>query len=234
MEDVTIILQGPINTGQLRKWIENYKEWNIIISTWGNQQLELITFPPKWIVLIFPISERTIDIGNLEYQILSTVRGFPYVQTQFLIKGRCDEYFSNLHRFVRELKYKKDQIICSDIFYRGLESDTFFHISDHLIGGTTPNVKAMFENTYNQIKDGWKIDSSIIVTGIPESYLGFGFVSYKEDIDKNSHQEFFTHEKSHPLFEKWFDSYDINKLFPYVISCRKIEYSSRYNCLANF
>lgn len=238
MDDVTIILQGYLDSHQIQKWIHNYSNWNVIISTWCNRQgespeINISKLPPKWSFLMVPLPKKTVDIGNLQYQIQSTQNAFQHVNTEYIIKARGDEYYSNLHRFVREMKYKKDQIICSDIFYRGYQGN-YFHISDHLIGGTSENIKIMFENSWEQIKDGWKMTPDFAGSGNPETYLGFGFVSHKENITKEQHQSYLSKEMSEPLFEKWFDSYDLEKIAPYVVKAQGKQFSKKYECQYNF
>lgn len=238
MDDVTIILQGRINSECLKRWVDTYFDWNVIVSSWtrvdGNDnQIGISTIPKKWSLLISQQPQKTIDISSLQYQIQSTTNAFPYVKSEYLIKARGDEFYSNLHRFVREMKYKKEQIICSDIYYRGFQGN-HFHISDHLIGGTTENVKGMFENTFEQISDGWKMASHFTGSGNPETYLGFGFVSFKEKILKEDHEHYLYREISEPLFEKWFDSYDLQKLSPYLVSCQGNSFNEKYNCNYNF
>jgi len=238
MDDVTIILQGRINPACLERWITTYFDWNVVVSTWTkvdghNNKINISSIPSKWSVLSLPQPQKTIDIGTLQFQIQSTTNAFPHVNSEYLIKVRGDEFYSNLHRFVREMKYKKEQIICSDIYYRGFQK-SYFHISDHLIGGTTNNVKAMFENTFKQISDGWKMTSNFDGSSNPETYLGFGFVSYKEKILKENHEHYLSQEISEPLFEKWFDNYDLQKLSPYLVSCQRNSFDVKYNCTPNF
>ena len=238
MDDVTIILQGRINPACLKRWVDTYFDWNVVVSTWTkvdghDNQINISSIPKKWSFLILPQPQKTIDISSLQFQIQSTTNAFPYVNTEYLIKVRGDEFYSNLHRFVREMKYKKEQIICSDIYYRGYQGN-YFHISDHLIGGTTNNVKAMFEKTFEQISDGWKMTSNFVGNSNPETYLGFGFVSYKEKILKEDHEHYLSRGISEPLFEKWFDNYDLQKLSPYLVSCQGNSFDVKYNCNANF
>lgn len=233
MEDVTIIIQGKIDSELLERWVLEYEEWNVIVSTWSTENLGGVRIPKNWILLQFPLTPQFIDIMTLQWQLQSTMNAFQYVKTPFLIKARGDEFYSNLYRFVKEIKIKSQQIICSDIFYRGLEHNPF-HISDHLIGGTSENIKIMFENTWEQIKDGWKMTSDFDGSENPETYLGFGFVSHMENITKEQHKSYLSEEMSEPLFEKWFDSFSVDKLSPFVVRYGAERYESKAKCGYNF
>jgi hypothetical protein len=233
MEDVTIIIQGKIDSSVLERWVLEYGDWNVIVSTWSTENLGKVHIPKNWTLLQFPMTPQFIDIMTLQWQLQSTMNAFQYVKTPFLIKARGDEFYSNLHRFVQEVKIKSQQIICSDIFYRGLENIPF-HISDHLIGGTTENIKLMFERTYDLTKDGWKMSEKIAGRDNSETYLGFAFVASKEDIIIDSHQNYMTMETSIALFEKWFDSFSVDKLSPFVVRYGAERFESKGKCGYNF
>lgn len=233
MEDVTIIIQGKIDSGLLERWVLEYEQWNVIVSTWSTENLGEVRIPKNWTLLQFPLTPQFIDIMTLQWQLQSTMNAFQYVKTPFLIKVRGDEFYSNLYRFVKEIKIKSQQIICSDIFYRGLEHNPF-HISDHLIGGTTENVTLMFEKTYDLVKDGWKMNEGIIGRDNSETYLGFSFVANKEEIIIDSHQNYTSMKTSIPLFEKWFDSFSVDKLSPFVVRYGAERYESKAKCGYNF
>lgn len=233
MKDITIIIQGKIDIPQLNRWILEYPNWNIIISTWSTQNLTDIKIPEKWSLLQFPLPENTVDIATLQWQLESTINAFQYVKTPYLVKARGDEFYSNLYRFAKEIIIKNTQIICSDIFYRGLEKN-YFHISDHLMGGTSENIMALFKNTHKQVIDGWKIDDQFPQKHNPEPYLGFGFISYMEKIDKHEHKHFFNQEKSYPLVEKYFDSFPVEKLAPFHVRYGPKSFTSKYDCTSNF
>jgi hypothetical protein len=98
-EDVTILIQGRINVKHIDKWVHKYKDWNVIISTWNEYDLNVIKIPPKWTVLMFPKpNKRFFNVGNLDLQILSTLNGLRYVETPYTIKARGDEFFSKIGR----------------------------------------------------------------------------------------------------------------------------------------
>ena len=41
INDLTILIQGRCEIEQIKRWIENYKDINIILSTWDDVNLNL-------------------------------------------------------------------------------------------------------------------------------------------------------------------------------------------------
>jgi hypothetical protein len=232
IEEVTIVIQGRVNVQHIGRWVQKYKDWNVIISTWNEYDLNITQIPEKWTILQFPKpKKRFFNVTNLDLQILSTLNGLRYVETPYTIKARGDEYFSNLHSFLNEMEYKKDKVICSDVFFRGLQKGSFFHISDHLIGSSTENIKIMFQNTWDLLIDGWLMPVNTVG---PENYLGYGFIKSKEKLDINQIELHLTDEFSQPLFEKWFDYIPMSKLAPYVVVYHGKDHDSQYPCHYHF
>tara|TARA_R110002012_G_scaffold298921_1_gene497625 strand:- start:65 stop:868 length:804 start_codon:yes stop_codon:yes gene_type:complete len=145
MENVTIILQGIISQHTLNFYIEHYPTANVIISTWVNVKLNIQNIPSTYNVIL---SKLPKDKGpqNMHYQILSTLNGLRFTKTDHVIKIRGDEYYSNIEYIVNEIGNNPKKIYCSPVFFRHW-SHSKFHISDHIIAGTTDNLKLMFEKT---------------------------------------------------------------------------------------
>jgi hypothetical protein len=234
MEDVTILIQGRINPEFIKMWINEYESWNVILSTWNYENVDGLEFPKNWIVLLMPKPERYGDVGNLDLQLTSTLNGLYYVKTKYVIKVRGDEFFYNLYRFVREIKLKSEQIIFGDIFYRALEKDTHYHISDHIIGGSLDNVKDMFENTQILLSNNFKFPRNFPITHIPEPYLGFGFIQFKEKIPISNIEIYLDDKISMPLCEKWYDTFAIEKFGSFFVRRGVETHSSRCKCDKNF
>lgn len=234
MEDVTIVIQGRLKSEHIHKWIKEYADWNVIVSTWNDANIDGLEFPPSWKVLLMPKPQRYGEIGNLDYQVTSTLNGLQYVKTTYCIKARGDEFFLNLHKFVKEIKLKPQQIICGDIFYRAEYPDTHYHISDHLLGSTTYNIRDMFSNTEKLLKQGFRIPKEYAVTHSPESHLGFSFVQLRENIDLKNIEEYLNDKVSIPLSEKWFDVFNIERFQNFTVSMRGEFHSGRCSCPYHF
>jgi len=145
MKNVTIILQGIILQDTLDFYIKHYPTANVIISTWIGSNLVCKDIPPTYNVIF---SKLPKDRGpqNMHCQILSTLNGLRFTETDYVIKVRGDEYYSNIEYIMDRIVSNPKKIHCSPVFFRHW-SHTPFCISDHIIAGTTNNLKLMFEKT---------------------------------------------------------------------------------------
>ena len=57
INDLTILIQGRCEIEQIKRWIENYIDINIILSTWDDVNLNL-ECPSNWIVIQSPYKDR--------------------------------------------------------------------------------------------------------------------------------------------------------------------------------
>lgn len=174
MNDCTILIQGRINPECLDLWIKNYTNYNVVLSTWEDEDLSTFKIPKNWTVIInqYPLVRFRAD-ANLDYQIISTLKGLNKINTHYVIKVRADEYWSNLDKVYKKMVLNPNKIVSGSMYFRnwGLYK---FHCSDKLIAGTWSNVFSMFESTLHNLEiDLWS-------TTIPESQLGLGFVMAME------------------------------------------------------
>lgn len=234
MEGVTIVIQGRLKGELIHQWISCYQDWNVVLSTWNDENIQGFVFPKNWVVLLMPKPERYGNIHNLDLQVTSTLNGLKYVKTPYTIKVRGDEFYLNLHRFVKEMKLKSEQILCGNIFYRALHPNTFYHISDHFLGGTTENLGDMFTNTFRLLSQGFRFPAELPITHSAEPYLGWAFVQEKERIPLSDIGNYLKDEISHPLCERWFDTFDVEKFTEYTVTRGGNHYSSKCNCDTNF
>jgi hypothetical protein len=205
--DLTILLQGRYELETIKLWIENYSEWNVIISTWVDTNIPF-NLPKNWKLIKSEYPKRYGDYQNVDYQITSTLNGLCEVKTKYVLKARLDEYWSSVGIIYNKMKTDENKVLCSSMFFRPLGLYAY-HISDHILCCTTNNLKIMFNGTYDLlIRD-------IRVTNSPESLLGGGFVFSKENIDalKEYHN---LHLYSDDYLKKWFHIIDVNELKPYI------------------
>jgi hypothetical protein len=84
INDLTIILQGRCEVEPIKLWIENYSEWNVIISTWIDSDLPF-DFPHNWKIIKSEYPERYGNFQNLDYQVTSTLNGLQEVKTKYVV-----------------------------------------------------------------------------------------------------------------------------------------------------
>lgn len=174
MKDCTILLQGRINEEAFNLWIQNYKDYNVVVSIWEDEDLTKYEIPSNWIVVVnqYPLV-RFWRHANLDYQIITTLKGLNKVETNWVIKMRCDEYWSNIEKIYNKMIENPDKIISGSMYFRkwGMYK---FHPSDKILGGTLDNIFLMFESTLHNL------EANVWDTTTPESQLGFGFILAKE------------------------------------------------------
>lgn len=211
MEDVTILIQGKITQETYNFYVEAYPQFPIVISTWSNHQLDLSYFPHNLTLVQSHLPEKSGD-QNMNYQFISTLNGLVNVKTNYVIKVRGDEYFSNIGTIGESIKSNPAKIWSAPIFFRH-PTHFNYHISDHIIGGTLQSIKFMysaakyaFDNELIfHIKDGvkhkfWE----------PEIHLTRSFLmaKYKTDL---------VNENAAELMVENFDILNLDKLKPYKV-----------------
>jgi len=178
-ENITLVLQGLPNDECLNLWIKNYKDWNVIISTWEDVDLSSYKIPKHWEVIKSEIPLfRYYSNVNLDYQLHTTIKGLEKVKTPYVIKARLDEYWSNLDTLESKIQKNKEKIISSSMFFRkkGFAGGKYkFHIGDKILAGTLDNMMLMFESTLHNLQIHFWDNHN------PEGQLGLGYVMAKED-----------------------------------------------------
>lgn len=178
--EYTILLQGVINPKTFNLWIKNYSDYKVVVSIWEDEDLSDYEIPTNWKVVKnkYPLV-RFRKEANLDYQIITTLAGLSEVGSEWVIKMRTDEYYSNLDKVFKKMKDNPEKIVSSSMFFRkyGLYK---FHCSDKLLGGTTENLTIMYESTLHNLQ------MKLWEETIPESQLGLGYIMAKDStIDIN-------------------------------------------------
>ena len=208
LEEVTLLIQGKVQKEQLNLWIKNYSDWNVVVSTWNDFDIEC-ELPNKWKLIKSDYPEKYVDMQNIHLQIASTLNGISNIDTKYVIKVRGDEFFTNLQNVYDKMKQIHPKVLVSSIFFRPLGLYPF-HISDHIICTSKDNLKIMFEKTYEMLKNEARFNNS------PESHFGFSFISAMENW--TSYDVIAYLDVNNEMIKKWFDIYDVNELKPYIIS----------------
>jgi hypothetical protein len=208
IEDLTIVIQGRCEEEQMQLWIDNYSDWNVIVSTWIDYDLNL-NFPNNWKIIKSEYPKRFADMQNIDLQIVSTLNGLKEVKTDYVLKVRGDEFFSNLGLVYNRMKEVHPKVLVSSIFFRPLGL-YLYHISDHFICSTTENIKLMFEKTYDLLTNHIKFNNC------PESHFGFSFIAGKENWTLYNVDKYI--DVNDDMIKKWYSIFDVNELKPYIIS----------------
>jgi hypothetical protein len=217
MEDVTVIIQGRLLQESYDFYVKNYRDFPVIISTWIDNEISFKNLPPNFKVVL---SQYPTDFGdqNFHLQIISTLAGLQMVKTKYSIKLRGDEYWSNPNRILKSIKYKPNKIWTSSVFFRAWQYAEY-HISDHIIAGTTDNLLIMFSECKSIFDNGelnlskWKINGKFhkwVKTHAPEERITKAYLRAKSP-------NTFESVDGRLLMKEHFDILDIQTLKPYKI-----------------
>lgn len=158
---ISIVIQGPLNCTSLGM-IETYSKYGkVIVSHWDNDDLSML----ECVDAPYERVASNHDIGiywnasNIYRQVLTTHAGMKLVGTDFVIKVRSDEAYSDLSEVISRLRENPKRYVTNNIFFRSSGVGPF-HPSDHLIAGPTPQMKGAFEylNGYIPFSNGQVAD----------------------------------------------------------------------------
>ena len=156
-DKITIIIQGPLHPNSLVSVRTLAKDFNIIISTWktntrDERNLDKLLENGDHVTVVSHNIESLEFINNHAnryYQFYGTYRGLLLVETEYVIKIRSDEYYTNLDPFVEAILANPEKLVSNEVFFRNpdsIEAENFlFHPSDHLYGGKTSLLKKTLE-----------------------------------------------------------------------------------------
>jgi hypothetical protein len=180
-------------------------------------EIKFTNLPENFNVILSPYP---YDFGaqNLNLQIISTLTALESVTTKYVIKIRGDEYYSNLQYIRNSILVEPNKIHTSSIFFRAWQYAEY-HISDHIIAGTTENLLTMFRETKHNFDTGkvnvskWKKDGKLfkwVTTHAPEERITKSYLTAKEP---------FRFEKidGRILMKEHFSILDMELLQPYKI-----------------
>jgi hypothetical protein len=153
-KDFTLIIHGPLTIYTMFTLYRYVHDFNIVIvspkpmvkNNIIREIEELVSSPKANISLILygnVLREEYNNIQNKYLHFFSVNMGLNLANTDYTIKMRSDEFYSNLDPFMESVRKYPEKITTGDVFFRN--SKIPFHPSDHLVGGTTENMKLVFE-----------------------------------------------------------------------------------------
>lgn len=236
MENVTILIQGKLEQESFNHYTAKYRNCNVIISTWIDCKIDFSNLPKNFKLILAPIPSESGD-QNINYQLVSTLNGLDNVKTKYVIKMRGDEYWSYPENIYQSILDDSNKLYCSSVFFRAWQYCEY-HMSDHIIAGTTENVKLLFERSKYNWDNGrlnvskWKQDGifkGYIHTHAPEERLTKSYIEAKEP-------DIFEKEDGRVLMKKHFSILDIQLLKPYKVKANlfKVEFKDNFIPEKNF
>jgi hypothetical protein len=204
-EKVTILIQGPLNNISLEN-IKNYEKFGpIIVSHWDVEPSEIkYKFPIisklkrnkriKFVSRTLPNLEKKIGIlkdSTFYWALESTYNGITECETEYVVKTRSDEYFTNLKPIItKALKFEGKKFVCGNIFIRDYKEYPM-HIGDHVFCLKTSDMFLMYKNLYKMYNKLQKFESwAKHGPTTAEQIIGYSFLKYvkqltSDDISKS-------------------------------------------------
>ena len=155
-KDVTIVAQGRFDANLLHLLASSYAEYaEFVYSTWENEELGLDTeqYPDiQFVVNRQPelkpgatqITGDIVSVSHSYLQVTSTLKGLEKVKTEFCVKLRTDEYYTDLSHAIDCLSSGPDKLWTSNIFFRPPMVYNW-HISDHVMIAKTSDLIKTFK-----------------------------------------------------------------------------------------
>jgi hypothetical protein len=211
MKDVTIVVQGKLEQETYDFYVENYKDFPVIISTWIGTKVNFKNAPKNFTIILDSLPSES-GPQNMNYQFISTLNGLNLVKTKYAIKIRGDEFYSNWDYVLGKLIEFPNKIWSAPIFFRAWKYLPY-HISDHIIAGTIENLLFMFTwSKYHYNKVTW----TSIRDGVANKLWEPEMVITKSYLKEKEPKRFHTTDGRILMLEH-FDILDLRQMKPYFV-----------------
>jgi hypothetical protein len=162
MENLSIIIHGPLHINILFTIYRYYQDHSIVVcvpnpepdqhknisifkeitrlSDLPNTSITVITYDKS---ILSPYYNNHL---NRWYHFFSVDLALQQCHTDYAIKIRSDEFYSDLNPFYEAMVLNPSKIVTSDIYFRQTHM-YYFHPSDHIMGGKTQILKNAFHTS---------------------------------------------------------------------------------------
>ena len=215
-KDITIIIQGPLDSTSLDK-IEHYVDFGkIIVSHWSTDPIELqrqlvdlqvkydnissISSSDAPVPFLMPSRLASVQVKDYRFhQFQSLHEALKLCKTKYSVKTRSDEYWINIDYMLQKFSKDKNKLVTSNVFYKPYYEQNY-HISDHLMIAKTETLLLAMEIISQEPKEE-------VMRIVSESTFGWAFLqALSAGIPDN-----------YEAFEKYFDFVNINNFDGYLV-----------------
>lgn len=236
--EVTLLIHGKINTDFLNRYLSEYYNTYIVISTfhyepWVNSiNFKLLNnYKHSLILNMERPSNFFSGFLDLYSEIKNIYTALNSISTKYTILLKGEEHYSNLEYIFKTIEHSTRYLFCTPIFFRP-SSFCPFHISDNIIAGTTKNLVQMYTSSYENFKTNkleFDSEKSIYIT---KNYLYNKFKTldiFDEKVKSNK-----------VIMKNYFSILDLEFLKPYTANHRSINFEwhnnfipENYNSISN-
>lgn len=156
---VTIAIQGILNDISLSN-INIYRKFGKVILGVYTTDLDKLTkkYDCKIVKIPFPPPEGT-NHRNIYYQSWSSFHILEKVKTEFVIKVRSDEKFTDLKPIIDKINKYPNKLITNNVGFTSTKH-VAYHPSDHLIACNTDILKKTFQHIINTCQQNKNYNSN--------------------------------------------------------------------------
>lgn len=184
MDNVSLLIHGPLKEDTYKFYCRFYPEVPKIFSTWeGNEhdmnwKTESADFSSDVLLIKSKKPERfgLYEIGT-DRRVVVTLIGLEKIKTNYCILLRGDEWYSNLECLKKYIEEDSDKIYTTNMFFRKWEVCQF-HPGDHLLAGSTDNLRLMFGRTMINMVTKKKLNTTKTPLS-PAAILGRSYMEAK-------------------------------------------------------
>lgn len=151
MIDLSILIQGPASQkSDGFKILNKYKEHgNILVSCYEEDETQFLS-EFDFIEVIKSETPRIkekvgVDHGSTFYYALyTTFKGLQKIKSEYTLKIRSDEYFSNLSPIIECISKNPNKLVCGNIFYKPWNIFKG-HMGDHIFACKTKTLLESYQ-----------------------------------------------------------------------------------------
>ena len=139
---ITFVIQGPVTCETIKTTKICKKYGEVIVSCWDNDCPNLIKNLGRHAKIIKNkfFKPKGYNFQNIQYHIKTFFEGVRAARTDYVIKLRSDEYFTDISNLVDTARKNPNKITTCNFLFR---PDVLFHPSDHIIGGKKKSLFSM-------------------------------------------------------------------------------------------
>jgi hypothetical protein len=175
-DNTTFLIQGGYDFRQIKNQHAIYCIFgNVTLSTWKNYNIDNVKR--------FISSNNCCNAQNIYLQMYTTYNGVKSINTEYTIKTRTDEFYSDWGYFLSQMTDNPNKIICNNIFFR--KDSRKLHISDHVLGGKTSLLTRITEKCLDNLVDKERIPNknNMLLWIAPETWITTSHLELVYDYD---------------------------------------------------
>jgi hypothetical protein len=180
-----------------------------------------------------PDTNNLHNVQNIYLQSFSVGGAEKVIKTEYLIKLRSDEFYNNIENLLTLLPSNK--ISTCNVFLRNTSYE-YFHLSDHIIIGSTKVLMSSFNNLKKYIETNGSNDEEplqLLCARTPAEVKIFLFCFFSMENKTYNNWRSFSHKFVFNKLKQHFFVFDVDILGPYIIASSAVGVINDYKNFVN-